>query len=371
MASSTVLVCGLTGTGAELAKNVILAGVKAVTLYDPTPVTHCNLGGNPYARIADVGKPRADCCAPRLAELNPYVTVSVMKNGSSGEAMGSLHSCDVDEWSARVRGYRCVAICDAVSDDELKAIDDACRRENVCLVACESRGVCTSLFCDFGDDWTVTDADGEPGAACLVASITQTNPALITVVDEQRHGLEVGDIVSLTSCVGCDSLNDRELKVLRVCSPYSYEVDADASSTTPYVSSGYAQHKKGGKVIQHKPYGSAFDDDSFLRCDFAKFERPPTLHNAFTALRKWRSSNGGAFPAEKDVDAVVALFEKTSEDKSEDVCRSLALTSAGDLSPMAAFLGGVAGQEVLKACTGKFAPVRASVLSHRRRTGSS
>ena len=102
MASSTVLVCGLTGTGAELAKNVILAGVKAVTLYDPTPVTHRCLGGNPYARNEDVGKPRADCCAPRLAELNPYVTVSVMKNGSSGEAMGSLHSCDVDEWSARV-----------------------------------------------------------------------------------------------------------------------------------------------------------------------------------------------------------------------------------------------------------------------------
>ena len=150
MASSTVLVCGLTGTGAELAKNVILAGVKAVTLYDPTAVTHRDLGGNPYARNEDVGKPRADCCAPRLAELNPYVTVSVMKNGSSGEAMGSLHSCDVDEWSARVRGYRCVAICDAVSEDELKAIDDACRRENVCLVACESRGVCTSLFCDFG-----------------------------------------------------------------------------------------------------------------------------------------------------------------------------------------------------------------------------
>ena len=158
MASSTVLVCGLTGTGAELAKNVILAGVKAVTLYDPTPVTHCNLGGNPYARIADVGKPRADCCAPRLAELNPYVTVSVMKNGSSGEAMGSLHSCDVDEWSARVRGYRCVAVCDAVSDEELKAIDDACRRENVCLVACESRGVCTSLFCDFGPRRSVVNA---------------------------------------------------------------------------------------------------------------------------------------------------------------------------------------------------------------------
>ena len=169
MASSTVLVCGLTGTGAELAKNVILAGVKAVTLYDPTPVTHCNLGGNPYARSEDVGKPRADCCAPRLAELNPYVTVSVMKNGSSGEAMGSLHSCDVDEWSARVRGYRCMAVCDAVSEDELKAIDDACRRENVCLVACESRGGCTSLFCDFGPRLSVEIVAWSPRESPRVA----------------------------------------------------------------------------------------------------------------------------------------------------------------------------------------------------------
>ena len=107
---------------------------------------------------------------------------------------------------------------------------------------------------------------------------------------------------------------------------------------------------------------SVFDDDAFLRCDFAKFERPGTLHNAFTALRKWRSSHGGAFPSEKDVDAVVALFDKTSEDKCEEICRDLARTSAGDLSPMAAFLGGVAGQEVLKACTGKFAPVRIQCL---------
>ena len=76
------------GTGAELAKNVILAGVKAVTLYDPTSVTHRDLGGNPYARNEDVGKPRADCCAPRLAELNPYVTVSVMKNGLRGRGHG-------------------------------------------------------------------------------------------------------------------------------------------------------------------------------------------------------------------------------------------------------------------------------------------
>ena len=40
MASSTVLVCGLRDRAPSSPKNVILAGVKAVTLYDPTPVTH-------------------------------------------------------------------------------------------------------------------------------------------------------------------------------------------------------------------------------------------------------------------------------------------------------------------------------------------
>ena len=45
MASSTVLVCGLTGTGAELAKNVILAGV--MKMYEPFPTTGVLVGGNP------------------------------------------------------------------------------------------------------------------------------------------------------------------------------------------------------------------------------------------------------------------------------------------------------------------------------------
>jgi len=55
MSASSVLVVGLNGLGCEigthsqaffvlmLAKNVILAGVKSVTLYDPTPVQMSDL----------------------------------------------------------------------------------------------------------------------------------------------------------------------------------------------------------------------------------------------------------------------------------------------------------------------------------------
>lgn len=38
MANSNVLVVGMRGLGCEIAKNVALAGVKSLTLYDPSPV---------------------------------------------------------------------------------------------------------------------------------------------------------------------------------------------------------------------------------------------------------------------------------------------------------------------------------------------
>ena len=44
MAVSNVLIVGLKGLGVEIAKNVILAGVKAVTLHDPEPTKIEDLG---------------------------------------------------------------------------------------------------------------------------------------------------------------------------------------------------------------------------------------------------------------------------------------------------------------------------------------
>lgn len=62
------------------AKNVALAGVKSVTIYDPTPITIQDLSSQFFLRVSDVGtgKSRADATAPRLAELNSYVPVRVL-----------------------------------------------------------------------------------------------------------------------------------------------------------------------------------------------------------------------------------------------------------------------------------------------------
>merc|ERR1719203_245625 len=79
MAGASVLIVGLKGLGAEIAKNVVLGGVKSVTLHDPAPVQLSDLSAQFFLQEADVGRPRAEVTLPRLAELNQYVPVKEYK----------------------------------------------------------------------------------------------------------------------------------------------------------------------------------------------------------------------------------------------------------------------------------------------------
>jgi len=77
MSASNVLIVGLKGLGVEIAKNIALAGVKSLTLYDPAPAIISDLSSQFFLHPDDVGKPRAAVTAPRVAELNAYTPVSV------------------------------------------------------------------------------------------------------------------------------------------------------------------------------------------------------------------------------------------------------------------------------------------------------
>ena len=58
------------------AKNVILAGVRAVTVHDKKAVDKRDLSAQFYLTEEDVGKNRAEACKDRLQELNKAVAVA-------------------------------------------------------------------------------------------------------------------------------------------------------------------------------------------------------------------------------------------------------------------------------------------------------
>jgi ubiquitin-activating enzyme E1 len=84
MGASNVLVVGLKGLGVEIAKNIALAGVKSLTVYDPAPVQIADLSAQFFLTPKDVGKPRDEVTAPHVAELNAYTPVKVHQSPRYG-----------------------------------------------------------------------------------------------------------------------------------------------------------------------------------------------------------------------------------------------------------------------------------------------
>ncbi|XP_074586971.1 ubiquitin-activating enzyme E1 1-like [Curcuma longa] len=91
--SSNVLVSGLQGLGAEIAKNLVLAGVKSITLHDEGNVEMWDLSSNFFFSEEDIGKNKALACVLKLQELNNAVAVTTLTGNLSKEKLSSFQVC--------------------------------------------------------------------------------------------------------------------------------------------------------------------------------------------------------------------------------------------------------------------------------------
>jgi len=335
---------------------VILAGVKAVTLQDAEPVALADLGAQFYLSEADVGKNRAEACAARLQELNPAVAVSVVTEAVT---------------PALVAAHRAV-VCTETGHDAAVAVNAACRAAGAAFIRGDVRGVFGRLFCDFGEAFDVLDVDGEEPHSCIIASVSNDEEPLVTCVDDERVELQDGQRVSFAEVRGMTELND-SVYVIKDVKAHSFKLaNCDSSTFGAYVGGGIATQVKETKRLEFKTLADATrDPGEFLLSDFAKFDRGPVLHLGFQALERFVAARNGALPAPGDAgdaEALVALAREINDAapdgaaKLEDVdpggvLTTLAKTARGYVSPMCAMFGGVIGQEVVKACTGKFHPL--------------
>ncbi|KAL0482023.1 ubiquitin-activating enzyme E1 [Acrasis kona] len=345
MQQSNVLIVGLGGLGVEIAKNVILTGVKSVTIHDDKQVSFADLSSQFYLSEKDVGKNRAEVSVTQLKELNSYVPVKTL----SGELTDDI-----------LTSHNVVVFTDH-HIASLAEKNEVCRRNGVKFIAAESRGVFGSLFCDFGVGFEVYDADGETPIQNIVTNITNDNPAVVSVHDEKAiHGYYDGDYVTFDSIEGMTEINQAGPLKVKSTGKHTFTVDIDATKFGTYHGSGYVKQSKQVQKIDYLPLSESIKNPTIIDTDFAKFGRPQLLHAAFQALNDFQKSNNNQLPASydrKDADRLVELTKSYAEEVDERVVRYLSYTARGNLSPMAAFVGGVAAQEVQKATSGKFTPL--------------
>ncbi|GLT26833.1 hypothetical protein SLA2020_018750 [Shorea laevis] len=352
--ASNILVSGLQGLGAEIAKNLILAGVKSVTLHDEGVVELWDLSSNFVFTESDVGKNRALASVQKLQELNNAVVISTLTAPLSKEQLSN---------------FQAVVFTD-ISLQTAIEFNDYCHSHQppISFIKAEVRGLFGSVFCDFGPEFTVYDVDGEEPHTGIIASISNDNPALVACVDDERLEFQDGDLVMFSEVHGMTELNDGKPRKIKNARPYSFTLEEDTTNFGAYVKGGIATQVKQPKVLNFKPLREALKDPGdFLLSDFSKFDRPPLLHLAFQALDKF-VSEVGRFPvagseedAQKLISVAASINESLGEGKLEDInpklLRHFAFGSRAVLNPMAAMFGGIVGQEVVKACSGKFHPL--------------
>ncbi|KAL5629697.1 hypothetical protein BROUX41_001303 [Berkeleyomyces rouxiae] len=351
MGASNVLVVGLKGLGIEIAKNVALAGVKSLTVFDPTPVAVADLSSQFFLREADVGKPRDEVSAPRLTELNVYVPIHVHKTSGT-----------LDSDLSGLTKYQVVVLTNTPLKQQL-AIAEFCHKNNIYVVVADAFGLFGSIFCDFGSKFTVTDPNGEAALTGIVVNVDESG--LVSTLDETRHGLEDGDYVTFTEIEGLEALNNAEPRKVTAKGPYDFSI-GDVSGLGQYQKGGLWHQVKMPKVLDFKDLPTSLKTPEFLIADWAKFDRPQQLHAGFQALHAFVEAKG-RLPApfsEEDAAEVLDLSKKIAAEAKTDVefdaklMSELAYQATGDLTPMAAFIGGITAQEVLKAVSGKFHPIQ-------------
>uniref|UniRef100_A0A8C2F1J8 Ubiquitin-like modifier-activating enzyme 6 n=1 Tax=Cyprinus carpio TaxID=7962 RepID=A0A8C2F1J8_CYPCA len=369
MARSAVFLSGIGALGVEIAKNIVLAGVKAVTLHDCKRCEVWDLGTNFFIREEDVHSQKKRYTVltfVSMAELNPYVQVSV-----------STDVLDENTDLSFLKRYQCNKHFILSNFNQIiitfmsylilqKRIDRFCHSQQppIKFIGCDVFGICSRVFCDFGEAFEVSDPTGEEPKELFIQNISQENPGVVTCMDSRTHGLQTGQSVCFKEINGMSELNGTTHQVT-VLSPYSFAI-GDTSSFQPYAHAGIFRLVKMPKTFTFETMEQQLSDPRLLTPDFSKPEAPLQLHTVMLALDAFleqhaRLPNIGCL---QDAELLLKCTEeisRTLKNKvsfAQELVRSVSRCARGCLSPLAAVVGGIASQEVLKALTGKFSPLQ-------------
>uniref|UniRef100_A0A8B9MNV3 E1 ubiquitin-activating enzyme n=1 Tax=Accipiter nisus TaxID=211598 RepID=A0A8B9MNV3_9AVES len=347
MAQSHVFLSGIGGLGVEIGNKCFLLNFQC---------TKWDLGINFFIHEDDITsqRNRAEATLHRIAELNPYVHVAA-----------SVVPLDETTDLSFLKQYQCVILTE-VSLLLQKKINDFCHAQQppIKFISADVYGICSRLFCDFGDEFEVLDTTGEEPKEIFISNITQSNPGIVTCLENHPHRLETGQFLTFREVNGMSCLNGSTHQIT-VVSPYSFSI-GDTSDMEPYLHGGIAVQVKTPKMFYFERLEKQIINPLCLVADFSKPEAPLQIHVAMLALNHFqenfgRGPNIGCLQDAEEMLKIAMSVSETLENKPQvngDVVKWLSRTAQGFLAPLAAAVGGVASQEVLKAVTGKFSPLQ-------------
>jgi ubiquitin-activating enzyme E1 len=257
-----ILIIGLRGLGIEIAKNLILAGPKEVSISDKNICKINDLGSNFYIDEGDINiKTLEDSCFDKLKALNPYVKVTKHKG---------IHKEDI-------KNFNIIIISEIMNLEDLYELNKLTRKYNINFIYTLNLGLTGFLFNDFGENHSIYDSNGEKKLTYEIFNIEEKENSYeiyINIKDDKPFELQEGNYVIFKNVKGMESLNDlKPRKIIKANnSSFEIEIENDKQFNGRYISDGVVEEIKLPKTLKFETFQDNFikPNNNYTKIDASK-----------------------------------------------------------------------------------------------------
>ncbi len=357
-----VLIIGMRGLGIEIAKNIILFGIKEVKILDENNTLINDLGSNFFLSEENISKPRDISSLSKLKDLNSYVNVDIFR----------------ESLEEKINDFDVIIITEIMNTKYLFHINEICHNNKINFIYCLNLGLSCYIFTDFGEKHLIIDPSGTQRKLYFIKNIDKSG--IITI--DQRNGedfnLSNGSYVKFKEIEGINELNDEKPRKIKYLSKNSFKLDEKEENIS------YENYKVGGiieevilpeekqyKKLKECFYIPYFDDLPEIN-DYTKEGRNELLHCGLIAIHKFYDEEkklpeiNDQEDANKVLSYAKSIYENAQnkneewihniENFEDEIIMNISKWSKCEISPICSFLGGIVSQEIIKT-TGKYIPI--------------
>ncbi|CAN6650931.1 DNA damage tolerance protein RHC31 [Trichomonascus vanleenenianus] len=173
MRNSKILIVNLGALAAEVAKNIVLAGIGSLVVLDNKTVDAQDLGANFFLEESDIKSNRGEACLPRIRKLNPRVEVSAV-------------SQDVTSTDPEWFGQFDIVVATELNYNDLVHVNTATRKSNTKLYAGGLMGLYGYVFADLVEHQFKIERD-KPNVVTKIGPETDTRSIVSSSVRKDGH----------------------------------------------------------------------------------------------------------------------------------------------------------------------------------------
>ena len=379
-----IFIYGMRGVGIETAKNIVLAGPKSLTIFDPFKVKMNDLTSNYFLKEEHVqkGQKRDESCISDLINLNSYVKLNIMEGD---DIVSDIQKKNNDP---EIK-YDVVVITEFLSKSKIIEIDEICRKNNIGFILSLEFGIYSYIFVDFGNEFKIYDNTGEEIKEYLIESITKEKNGKVFINNQLSGKLNLtsNDFVSFKEIEGMTELNN--------CQPIKIKINGDSieigdtSNFSDYISGGIIFNVKIPKLLNFESFkerveiplkeGEEYNDP----LDFLNLNIQEILHIGLLSLFDFYDKNNilPEINLQNDAEELLLLSKnilklkqnenvywvKNIRENLEDydidfdlifekTMKYLSNWAKVEICPISSFIGGVTAQEIIK-FSGKYEPI--------------